>query len=77
MLSYIQKKKHSPANADPTAQGTPPLDYENGGLESSGQRLISLNAKTKSINFFGKNTLWAQSSFCSGFISRIQEKPET
>ena len=29
------------------------------------------------IPMIGKNTLWAQSSYCSGFISRIQEKPET
>ena len=27
--------------------------------------------------FSNNNTLWAQSSFWSGFISRIQEKPET
>ena len=30
----------------------PPLDSETGGMESSGQRLISLNSKTKRISYF-------------------------
>ena len=35
----------------PNAQGTP-WNLKRGGLESSGQRLISLIGKTKSIAFF-------------------------
>ena len=40
------------------------------------QEKLSYNADIKMP--YGKKTLWTQSSFCSGFISRIQEnlKPD-
>ena len=58
----------------------PTLDISESAYEidSSPSPTASKNGiLTHKADLIGKKTVWAQSSFCSGFISRIQEKPET
>ena len=57
VTSYIRKGKYCPATPPPPpppsrSQRTRPGLKKRGGLESSGQRLISSNGKTKRIAFF-------------------------
>ena len=58
ILSYIRKKESCPAPAAVSRSGYPPWILKRGGLESSGQKLISSFGKTKRIAFlyffFGK-----------------------
>ena len=53
-ISYIRKGQYTPAPTTPiplSRSGEIPLILKLGGLESSGQRLISSNSKTKIIEY--------------------------
>ena len=52
LLSYIRYEDFLCPSPPPSGLGYPPLNLKWAGLESSGQRLISLIGKTKRITFF-------------------------
>ena len=81
LLFYFRHKDFGPSSVCPSRSGYPPWNLKRGGLESSGQRLISSIGKTKrrALFFFNKQKknlqkfliFWGEKRFLTDFYPRF------